>query len=482
MTTSEVVRTSIKEYNTTAKGMYVVVACIYLTFVGYVANRFGLPSLSILLAPLPLLAFKFDTFQFLVYYIAVDLLFFEASHIGSVFHFLQPADSCLFVFIVLYFIKYHNRFSVTIPINSILVMLYLFIFYVFIMAINPWLTKGNDHWLLFDLKKYVVLATAAFFCSQPIFGPKKIVYILLAFVIFTNIYGLITVINFLYSNDRQICWNEIYFGNMFIVSIVLITILRNKTARICLGICVFISGAAILATQTRSIWLSTPVCTLVYLAFFFRRIIHSIDSKKLTRAAVVLLLSFLVIEILMKVTVHSDLIAFVMERMAKFQNNELVDPFSSLGYRMFESYNVWIHRTFWGHGTGAYLYLFMTQLQDKKFTYWWSIHSEYMEVLHKWGFFGLGLYCLFLAVFLFKGLQLFFSRNKFIAAMGAVVFFTVLNTIIISLTSGYMIRVNMLIWDIIMIGIITHYGKRRKRSKSPKAALKTDKSSGVITV
>ena len=97
--------------------------------------------------------------------------------------------------------------------------------------------------------------------------------------------------------------------------------------------------------------------------------------------------------------------------------------------------------------------------------YWWSIHSEYMEILHKWGFCGLGLYFLFLGVYLFNAIRLALSKNKFIAGIGAIAFLTIANTAVVSITSGYMTRVNMLMWDIIMIGAVIYYGNRTRKKK-----------------
>jgi len=455
-------RGSTGEPDGVSRGIFIVVSCIYLAALSYIANRYALPFISFFLAPLPLLAFRLDTFRFLIFYSAVNLFFFETFSIGSNFYFFQTGDACLLFFLVVYFIKRHNTFSFRLPVDSVLVFLYIFIAYVLIMAIGPLLSKGGDHWLLYDLKKYLVLATAVFFCSQPIFGPKKLVFIFLAFIFFSSMYGLGKVGAFLFSNTRQITWNEIYFSNMFIVGIVLITILRHQAVRVLLGIAVFISGCGMLATQTRSIWISTSVCIFFYMAFYFKKIVRAIDAKKAIRVIFLLSMAILLIEIVMKLALNTDVIAFMGRRMAKVENNEFVNPFSSLGYRMYESYAIWLQRTLWGHGTGAYIYLIQTQLAPK-FMHWWSIHSEYMEILHKWGFVGLGLYVLFLGVFLLKAFKLFLSKKKFTAALGAVAFLTIANTAVISITSGYMMRVNMLMWDILMIGVVVYYGKRARR-------------------
>ena len=461
------------------KGIFAVVSALYLAGLSYASNRFAVPALSFFLAPLPLLAFKPDTFTFLIYYIAVNLLFFDTFSVGANFYFLQTGDACLIAYLTLYLIKRYTSFTLTAPVSGVLVFLYIYIAYVFIRSVNPLFTRGSDHWLWYDLKKYLVLSTAAFFCAQPIFRPRKIIAILLVFIAFSELYGINTIKDFFLSHQRQITWNEIYFSNMFIVSIVLITILRRRSVRIFLGIAVFVFWFSMLATETRSIWLSSTACTILYLMFYFRRIMHTIDYKKILRVAMALCIGFAVIDILMKLTLHTDIMVIVTGRMSKIGNDQLTNPFSSLGYRMFESYNIWLQRTFWGHGTGAYLYMIQTQLANKKFVYWWSIHCEYLEILHKWGFFGLGLYVLFLGVYLFNAARLFFTRKKFAGAMGAVALLTIVNTAIISVSSGYMFRVNMLMWDILMIGIVVYYGKRNRKNTKSRLSADTLVSQGT---
>jgi len=97
---------------------------------------------------------------------------------------------------------------------------------------------------------------------------------------------------------------------------------------------------------------------------------------------------------------------------------------------------------------------------------WWSIHSEYFEILHKWGFVGLGLYLWFLYKF-FPGnhSKSCNRKKKFVSSLGAIAFLSLLNTSIISLSSGYFGRVNMIFYDILLIGIVVNYyvlGHRQK--------------------
>ena len=442
-------------------GTLAVLSFLYLSVVSVVANTFDLPAVAFFLAPLPLLLFKFDSFPFLCIYSACNLFFFTTLNFG----FLQPADACLLVFLAVYFINRNDAFSITIPRNSVVLFLYLFLAYVFIMAIGPLHSKGPEFWLMYDVKKYLVLATAVFFITQPLFGPKKIVLLLLVIIAFTALHGSLVIGNFLITQSRQVTWNEIYYGNSSIVCIVLLGVVKNRKYKLFLSVAALITIIALLATETRSIWISTTLCIAAYLLVVLWSKLKKFEVKQLAMTIVMFCFLLMVIELFMRLFLHTDLPSFLFNRMTEFNNNELLSPFTSLGYRLYESFVVWTQRSFWGHGTGAYLYLVQTQFPEKKFMYWPSIHSEYIEMLHKWGFFGLGLYLLFIGAFLKQSLQLFLSGKKFISAIGAIAFLTICNTLVTSITSSYITRVNMIIWDILMIGVVVNYRKRMPKRK-----------------
>jgi hypothetical protein len=452
-------------------GTLLVISFVYLSVLSLFANATGHISIALLLAPLLFFLIKFDAFNFIVVYFSCNLFFFDPYKSSAFFNVLnvtvslQIADAFLIVFLAGCFFSKKNLFSFAFPRSGLLFTFYLFIAYVLIMAINPLLAKGGDLWLVYDIKIFLVFALVAFFCTQPLYTPKKIIYIFFAVILFADLYALIVIGKFLFAKERQITWNEIYFSNMTIVSIVLFTAMRNKFCKVMLAVAIFISVFGILASQTRSIWISTFLCSMAYLVCFFIRKLKNIDVGKVTKFIIIMALSLLAVEIIMRVFLKTDLLYYLTKRMTITDNTELINPFSSLGYRIYESTSVWLKRSFWGHGTGAYLYLFQPLLGQMKFLYWQSIHCEYMEILHKWGFFGIGLYFVFIATYLFQSFKLFISKKKFVSLLGAIAFLTFSNTLIISVTSGYMFRVNMLMWVNLMIGVIVNYRTRLLKNK-----------------
>jgi O-antigen ligase len=430
----------------------------------------GQSTLAMCLAPLPLLMFRFNSFHFMILYSACNLFFFPVSLDSSNIYIFQIADSCLIIFLACYFFQKKNFFSFTVPINSLLLSLYLFLAYVMILSIQPLLTKGFDKWLLFDIKRCLTLGLTAFFCTQPLFGPKKIVSLLLFFVLFTSLNGLMGFIQFLSTQERFMTWNEIYFGNIFIVCLVMLTVIRNKKYQLFLVLSAAILFLSMLATETRSIWIPTALCSFFYVLYMFRLKMKTVTIKKIVKVVCLLCGFLLLIDLVLRITVTSDLGTVIVNRMASDDISDVVNPFTSVGYRLYESLVVWKQKTFWGHGTGAYLYLYETQLFRSRFIYWWSIHSEYMEILHKWGFFGLGLYLLFIGIYLNQSMKLLRSKKKVVSAFGAIAFFTFLNTLLVSVTSGYMMREHMIIWVILMIGCVSYY-RSREFFKSPNGFL-----------
>ncbi len=445
----------------------------YLAGLSAITSAANQPLIAFCLAPLPLLLFRFGIFHFMILYCACNLLFFPASNLTSNVYAFQVSDSCLCIFLACYFFRRENFFSFTVPFNGLLLSLYLFLAYVMLLSIQPLFAKGPDFWLIFDIKRFLSLGLAVFFCAQPLFRPKRFVLILLAVVVFTGLYGLTAFVQFLSSHERYMAWNEVYFGNIFIVCLVLLTVIRNKKYQLLLAVTAVVLILGMLATQTRSIWLSTAVCSIFYALYSFRSIMKEFDVKKLIKVICLLVFALLLVDIIMRVAISTDLPTFIVNRMTKSSSGDLANPYSSIGYRLYESTAVWRQKTFWGHGTGAYLYLFETQSDEFKFIYWWSIHSEYMEILHKWGFFGLGLYALFAGVFLTQSMKLFLSKKKTVSAFGAIAFMTFLNTLLISVTSGYMMRVNMIMWVILMIGCVVYYRRRTRMPHNNRPASKT---------
>jgi hypothetical protein len=135
--------------------------------------------------------------------------------------------------------------------------------------------------------------------------------------------------------------------------------------------------------------------------------------------------------------------------MSTFSIIELADPFSSMGYRLHESWAIWDQRTFFGHGTGATLRLYFTQLGLSQFYDWWSIHSGYFEILHKYGFLGLGIFTWMYVAFLIRAKRHLASPDKFTQIFGGVLFAVLVNHAVVSITTGYFLRWAVLLWIIL---------------------------------
>jgi hypothetical protein len=438
----------------------------YLLILALIVSFSEHQLIGMLLAPLPLFFFRINSTNMLILYFACNLFFFPSSWDGANFYFMQISDAVLIAYLVCYYIKKEDFFSFVLPRNSMVLVLYVFLFFIMIRAIGPLLGKGYDIWLFYDIKKYLVFMLAAFFCTQQIFGPKKIVTILFAIIFFTVLHSLTAVISFFFTQERQLTWNEIYFGNIPIVCLVLLTVVKKVRYKIFLTISALLSLLAMLSTQTRSIWIATTICIVSFLFYQFFIKMKKVEVQEVVKTLLLTVIMVVIIQILMQVFLGTDLWTFLIKRLTSFKSGDPINPFSSIGYRFYESYCVLLHRTFWGHGTGAYLFIFETQGKGYKWVNWWSIHSEYMEVIHKWGIFGLGLYLVFLGFILKQSFQLLLSKKKFIAAMGAIAFFTIVNTLIISITSGYFFRVNMIMFDVIIVGIVANYYYRLRRIKA----------------
>jgi hypothetical protein len=264
---------------------------------------------------------------------------------------------------------------------------------------------------------------------------------------------------------RVVTWNEIYFGNALIIAVVMLTTVKSaqfKKVLVVLSVILFVS---LLITQTRSIWISTCLSLVLYMLVLLRNKIKKIQFVSVVKVVSSMLVFLVVLQIIAQAALHTDIQSFLLKRLTEGGKDELISPYASLGYRIYESYNVWLHRSFWGHGTGSFLYLFQTQMHINKFINWWSIHCEYMEILHKWGFFGLGLYVWFLVVYFITSFKLMLSKKKFTSSLGAIAFLIFFNTAITSLTSGYIFRANMILLDILLVGIVVNYSNRSNHMK-----------------
>jgi O-Antigen ligase len=430
---------------------------LFLSIVSVSTHFFHAKYLAFIVVSFPLFFYKFNSYHFIILYSACELLFFE-SYLGtSYIWLLQISDACIIVYFASLIIVRNQGLSFSLPINGLLLPLYLFIGYVMVMAVGPLLKTGPDYWILWDCKRFLTLGLVAFFCVQPVFGPKRITSVLLFIVLFTTLHALVTIGKFVATHERCLTWNEIFFANISIVGVILYFFITNKMLKVMLLCSIAIIVTGMLVTQTRTIWISTVLCLAIYLSIVFKSKVSGINVKKVLGAAIAAVSIVIVVFVICKYALGIDIQSFIAHRMVAGHRNELADNTSSLGYRIYESYSIWKKRSLFGHGTGATLYLVQHVSGKLKFRHWWSIHSEYFEFLHKWGFVGLGLYGWFLYKFFGQSFHLLRSKKKFVSALGAIAFFSMLNTSIISITSGYFGRINMIFYDILIVGIVVNY-------------------------
>lgn len=438
-----------------------VLCFLYFAAVSLTTHAIGKPVVGFVLLPLPLLFFRLTSVRFMVLALACWLLFFEAFQPGSSFLFFNTPDSLFAIFVILRLFFRREFLSLRLPTSGVLFPLYLFLLDAAIMTIPGFLQYGMDYYVFRDFKNILYLGLVVIFCrgDEPLFGPKTLYRVLLAFILFSSGHALVTLLKFLGDGFRPITWNEVFLADAILMIVALLPITRNPAARRLLFLALPISVLGLLATQTRGLWGSTLAALLFYVALRMTKA-RVISFAKMFKTLQVILVFLVLSEALMRLSIGMGLFEFIHMRTTSFAPQELVDPGSSLGYRIHESLVVWEKRSWFGHGSGARVYLYFTQLGNSKFINWWSIHSEYFELLHKYGFVGLGLFMWFLAALMIRARRMAFHGNAFVSAMGFLVLTTILNHALVSVTSGYLIRENVMLYLVLMVGIVERFHPR----------------------
>ena len=71
---------------------------------------------------------------------------------------------------------------------------------------------------------------------------------------------------------------------------------------------------------------------------------------------------------------------------------------------------------------------------------WWSIHNGYFEILHKFGFVGLGIFLWMYAALIASGWRKAHSASRATALFGNIVVAVLVNHAFVSITAGYFLR------------------------------------------
>lgn len=438
-----------------------VAALAFLAVTGIVTQVTHFSWLGFALSPLPLLFYRIDAFRMVLLTLAGYILLYEGSQPGSNFLFFNTPDSMMLVFIAMTLFFSRGPGSVSIPISANLVPLYAFILYGLALSVGPILQFGFEFYVMRDVKCILFLALVPLLCrrGEPLFDPKNIFRILLAIVAYTTLHSVIELAGFFATGNRLLTWNEIYFSDTVLLIPILLTLNPEKRTRTFLHICLAICLLGLLATQTRGLWLSTLITFLLYggLRLAKSRTLKIGAVARGVQAALAMLIAG---EIILRLSLGVGVLEFIQTRMMAHSNNELINPYSSLGYRIHESLVVWEKRTLFGHGSGARLYLYFTQMGMSEFVNWWSIHSEYFEILHKYGFVGLGIFMIFIISLIRRAYRMAMHGKTFPSAMGFLVFSILINHCLVSITSGYLIRENIMLLMVLMVGIVERYYPR----------------------
>ena len=443
------------------ENLTLVAALAFLAVTGIVTQVTQFSWLGFALSPLPLLFYRMDAFRMVLLTMAGYILFYEGSQAGSNFLFFNTPDSMMLVFIAMTLFFSRGPGSISIPVSAGLVPLYAFILYGLALSVAPIIQFGFEFYVMRDVKCLLFLALVPLLCrrDEPLFDPKNIFRILVAIVGFTSLHSLIELAGFFATGNRLLTWNEIYFSDAVLLIPILLTLNPEKRTRMFLYACLAICLLGLLATQTRGLWLSTLITFFLYGALRLARS-KTIKIGAVVRSAQIALAMLIAGEAILRLSLGVGILEFIQSRMMAHSNNELINPYSSLGYRIHESLVVWEKRTWFGHGSGARLYLYFTQMGMSKFINWWSIHSEYFEILHKYGFVGLGIFMVFLIGLIRRAYRIAMHGKAFPSAMGFLAFSIMINHCLVSITSGYLIRENIMLLMVLMVGIVERYYPR----------------------
>lgn len=409
--------------------------------------------LAFLLLPLSLV-FNRTPFRFLILLSACYFLFFQPFNVTSSFSVFSVPDSLVLSFVILAFFSREKPFTIKLPGSPPFLALYLFAGYVLILSIHSFQRYGLDVYVIHDVKNVLclLLAPVILVSESEDKALKKVFLAFFAMILFSACYSLLIVLEFLVIKDRIITWNEISIADSVIISALLLHHGRlSRKIRFLTGACLILCTLGLLVTQTRGLWLSTAACLGLFFCGIFLKNLSRINFAALARRTATIVAVAAGIYVMFGVVFGVYLLDFIQHRLTAFDKFELIDPYSSVGYRIHESMAVWDKRTFFGHGPGARIYLYFTQLGQGKFMDWWSIHSGYLDLLHKYGFLGLGIFMSAIFGFMFQAGQISRARNSLVSRLGAIILLVFMNHVVVSVSSGYFFRDNVIVLLVLLI-------------------------------
>lgn len=434
----------------------------------------GLFPVVFVLIPLGLLFINLNAYRFLVLLFAGFFLFFPAGAAGTTLFGIFAADSLAAVFLLLFLLSQsRTREPASIPISFTLAGVYVFAAYALVLSYRS-LPTTDFYRVTYDLKSifYLLFVPILLMLDGKTREPKKFFLLLSTFVLFCSIHSLEVLARFIISPERVVTWNEIFISDSVLISALMLRFPVAARTKMFLWVALFLSTLGLLLTQTRGLWLSTLAAfALFYTLEFFTG--KNLTVGKILKTVTVMAGGFLAANVLFMVVAKIPLHIFIRRRFGDGGINEFIDPFASMGYRIHESLAVWTQRTVFGHGTGASLHLYFTQLNNAKFMDWWSIHSGYFEVLHKFGFVGLALFLWLFGAYYFLGRRLAKSPSRVVATFGGIIATVIINHTVVSITSGYFFRHASIVWLPLFFIAERLRPRRRNRSITGDEALST---------
>jgi len=433
-------------------GLKLLFICVYLGVVAALSHASAIPHAGILLVPLALVFQRLNVYRFLVLVFAGTIVFFPPGWPGSFLYFLFTPDILIITFVILAILAVKPT-TLRLPLYGPMVPLYAFVAYALILAIPPIVNGGKADSIAFDLKAILTLLLIPLVIKLDEYGrePKKIYLLLFTFVLLTSLHSLVVIGQFLVTRYRVESWNEIFVSDAILATVALLSLPFSKGTKRGLWAALGLTIFALIAIQTRGLWLSTLFALGFYAVAMFVTSTR-FEIRTVVRSALWLAGLAIVVNYGATLVIGQSIADLFLNRLAGFSPTELADPYSSMGYRLHESWAIWDERTFFGHGTGATIRLFFTQLGVNGYIDWWAIHSGYFELLHKFGFFGLALFAwLYVSIF-HRGWRLARKPSRHAKVFGILVMTLVINHAVVSITSGYFLRWAVLIWILLIYG------------------------------
>lgn len=407
----------------------------------------GSPLPAFILAPVLVLIVGTSPLLVLSGATCLYILFFDPARPLSLYYRLSPVDTFLAAWISALWILKNNRAAFTIPVCGLSLSSYALVLIGIMGGLRGFLNLGLDAYVIGDTRNVLYLLLLPILSHTATVCLKAQFRIWTIMLLWISITTLLHGTHSLVSGVRLITWNEPIFGYGMVIAAGSFSLVRDKAMRVFLVTAGILSFVGLLATQTRAAWAAGVAGLLLCLLLQIR--LKTLFTRVLP--GFVAALFFLFASITLLRVIGFDMIRFMAVRLTQISSEELVSPNASLGFRIYEALNVLKDVSLFGHGAGARLFIYIPWANINRFVKWWYIHSEYFEVLHKYGILGLFTLLVFFSIAVFRSVVLSFSSSRGKRAIGRVSSGVIVTTMLLSVTSGYLTRPNTLL---ILVAVI----------------------------